>query len=49
MFDKVFLDAIKCVMSPHDFQRMGISEKALIACTCNKSANIVRAMIGILP
>eukprot|EP01033_Poteriospumella_lacustris_P001369 gene1367-997_t len=48
-FDKIFLDAIKCVMSPVDFQSMGIGEAALMSCTTNNTANTVRAMIGVLP
>jgi hypothetical protein len=48
-FDKIFLDAIKCVMSQQDYVSMGIREEVLTSCATSATSNAVRAMIGVLP
>ena len=48
MFEKSFVDAIKCVLSSVDLQRMGTTETELLAACASKTVVIVRNTLGFL-
>lgn len=45
----MFVDAVKCVMSPADFAMVKCTEQELVNVASNKEANVVRAIFGPLP
>jgi predicted ribosome-associated RNA-binding protein Tma20 len=48
LFEKVFVDAIKCVLSAADIEKTGATETELLAACASRNTVIVRNALGIL-
>lgn len=48
LFEKIFVDAIKCVISSTDLEKMGVSEAELLATCANKNVIMIRNTLGFL-
>jgi len=48
LFEKVFVDAIKCVISHVDLDHMGVTEADLLATCANKNVTLLRNTLGFL-
>ena len=48
LFEKVFVDAIKCVISSVDLEVMGVTEADLLATCANKNVILLRNTLGFL-
>lgn len=48
LYEKIFVDTIKCVLSHVDLEKMGTTEAELLASCCSKTVIIVRNTVGFL-
>lgn len=48
LFEKAFVDAIKCVISSVDLEVMGVTEADLLATCANKNVILLRNTLGFL-
>ena len=48
LYEKTFVDAIKCVLSSADLQKIGTTEAELLATCANKNVILLRNTLGFL-